>query len=82
MRVFQKQLKKKVESTAGLHKPAWGKHVPKAQGEIDDADRIKAKRRFDKSSLLYVVDPEKLPLTILERKLETKEGKDTYADTN
>ena len=30
MRVFQKQLKKKVESTAGLHKPAWGKHVPKA----------------------------------------------------
>ena len=83
MRVFQKQLKQKVQSsTTGLHKPAWGKHVPKAQVEIDEAERIKSKKKFDKASLLYNVDPEKLPLSILERKLQTKEGNDTYDETN
>ena len=70
---FKKNVKKKISSNNEF-KPAWGKHVPKAQQEIDDADRIKAKRKLNLDLVLYPVDPEKLPLRILERKVEFKEG--------
>jgi hypothetical protein len=41
--------------------------VIKAKAEILEEERIKARKLFDKQSLLFNVDPKDLPLNILER---------------
>ena len=79
---FKKAIQNKLNSSTELNKPVWGKYIPKEKAEIDEAERIKAKKKFDTKTLLYPVDIEKLPLNVLERKLETKEGKKTYENTN
>jgi hypothetical protein len=73
-------MKMKKESTANAFKPAWGKAVIKEKVEIDDSERIRTKKGLDKNSLLYNVDVDSLPLTILERKIEAFEGQEDYKD--
>jgi hypothetical protein len=47
-----------------------------------EEERIKARKSFDKNSVLFTVDPETLPPAILERQIERTEGDKTYADVN
>ena len=63
-------------------KPAWGKNIIKEKAKIEEQDRIKAQKRVKKETILYNIDPNILPLNILEKKVELKEGKTQYSETN